>query len=59
MKGYKLWRYRCYYLDGTIIEEEILARPAIAYAMRVALGRALAFVEGKRLLVERVEILPQ
>ena len=57
MNGYKLWRYRCYYLDGTIIEEEILARPAIAYAMRVALGRALAFVQGKRLLVERVEII--
>ena len=59
MKGYKLWRYRCHYLDGTIIEEEILARPAIEYAMRVALGRAIAYVQGNRLLVERVEILPQ
>ena len=55
--GYRIWTYRCFYVDGTAIEEQIIARPSLAYALRKALGRALQFVQGDRLAIERIEIL--
>lgn len=57
MAGYRIWTYRCFYVDGTAIEEQIIARPVMAFALRKALGRALQFVQGDRLAIERIEIL--